>query len=63
MQPGDVIFWAEDTDAGAADARAFCKSRGMTPAVARIVRRHAPTLYRMMIMVEIKAECRLKVSS
>lgn len=61
MKPGDVIFWANDTPEGADDARAFCKSRGLSQDQARLVRREAPTLGRVMIMVEIKATCSLKV--
>lgn len=61
MQPGDVIFWTDDTPEGADEARAFCKSRGLTQEQARIVRREAPSQGKVMIMVEIKQKCRLKV--
>lgn len=62
-KPGDVIFWTDDTQAGADEARAYCRAHGLTSDVVRIVRRHAPTLKRIMVMVEVKKTCKLKIGS
>jgi len=59
MKPGDVIYWTDDAPEGPDQARAFCKSRGLTSEDVRLVKRtHGD---RKMIMVEVRRPCKLKV--
>jgi hypothetical protein len=59
MTPGFIPFRTPDSDTAANDARAFCKSRGLTQDDARIIRREING--EMMICVEIKRKCVLKL--
>lgn len=54
---GTVIFWTPDSDTAPAEARGFCKTRGLTGDDVRIVRRAG------MVQVEAKRPCKVKVSS
>lgn len=55
MKPGFVPFWTDDTPTAPDEARAFCKSRGLTPDQVKIVRRDGA------VMVEVKKTCQLKL--
>lgn len=61
MTPGFIPFWTTDSDTAADDARAFCRSRGLSSDDARIVRREINGEVR--ICVEIKRKCVLKLTS
>ena len=57
MKPGSIPFSIDDEEGATDRAREFCKTRGLTTAQARIVRR------RGQIQVEVKIKCALKIKS
>jgi hypothetical protein len=61
MTPGFIPFWIPDSDTAPDEARAFCKSRGLSSEEARIIRR---TIYgETRICVEIKKPSVLRLTS
>ena len=55
MQPGTIPYFITDGDDAIDRAKEFCRTRGLTPEFARIVKRNGA------VMVEIKKACKLKV--
>lgn len=56
MKPGFIPFRTPDTDDAVDDAKAFCKSRGLTPADVKICKRNGE------ILIEVKRDgAKLKV--
>ena len=56
MQPGTVPFWVSDSEDAIDRAKDYCRTRGLTPADVKIVKRDGA------VMVVVKRECKLKES-
>lgn len=61
MEPGDIIYWTPDDEGGVDRARDHCRRWAITPDMARIVRRWSDKRGEVMIMVEVKKRCKLKL--
>ena len=54
MNPGFVPFWTDDGPDAPAQARDFCKTRGLTSDQVKIVRRNG------RVEIEVKIQCQIK---